>query len=411
MSETYGYVRVSTKDQCEERQLIAMEEFGVPEANIFMDGQTMTLLFQRSGETWAYDRYRVTYAAKIRGVAGDRIDYSNAAVIPEIGGTPQTVEESVIIQNALVGVEQASVEIYKYDGDDTRRPLSGARFVLAPLKDDLQGEIIRNLQRDGLVSQEEFDRILNGLSQEESNWDTGHSFIGETDEDGSLTFTASDGNAIYANRIYLLKELESPEGYLLSEDGYCAFFLIYQSISDEGGAVKTYLAPYVPNSGLVVQHQVPNYKANFNVYKVSAYDAEAYLTGAEFTLYSDENCQQAVGHGVLTSDAEGRPCYYFGGLLVNRTYYLKETKAPDGFILEDRTYTVRIGEDGAVTFLLDGEAVESGHNNLFVENIPSLVLPETGGAGTTLYTAGGAALLALAGLMYKILRRRGEEAP
>ena len=113
----------------------------------------------------------------------------------------------------------------------------------------------------------------------------------------------------------------------------------------------------------------------------------------------------------MTSDAEGRPCYYFGGLLANQTYYLKETKAPDGFILEDRTYTVRIDKNGAVTFLLDGETVDSEHNNLFVENTSSLVLPETGGAGTILYTAGGAALLALAGLMYMILRRKGDEAP
>lgn len=37
MNETYGYVRVSTKDQCEERQLIAMQEFGVPQKNIFTD--------------------------------------------------------------------------------------------------------------------------------------------------------------------------------------------------------------------------------------------------------------------------------------------------------------------------------------------------------------------------------------
>lgn len=37
MKEIYGYVRVSTKDQCEERQLIAMQAFGVPEKNIFLD--------------------------------------------------------------------------------------------------------------------------------------------------------------------------------------------------------------------------------------------------------------------------------------------------------------------------------------------------------------------------------------
>lgn len=37
MSRVYGYVRVSTKDQCEERQLIALREFGIPERDIFMD--------------------------------------------------------------------------------------------------------------------------------------------------------------------------------------------------------------------------------------------------------------------------------------------------------------------------------------------------------------------------------------
>lgn len=33
----YGYVRVSSKDQCEERQLIALLEFGVEEKNIYID--------------------------------------------------------------------------------------------------------------------------------------------------------------------------------------------------------------------------------------------------------------------------------------------------------------------------------------------------------------------------------------
>jgi DNA invertase Pin-like site-specific DNA recombinase len=37
---TYGYVRVSSKDQNEDRQLIAMQEFGVPEQNIFRDKQS-----------------------------------------------------------------------------------------------------------------------------------------------------------------------------------------------------------------------------------------------------------------------------------------------------------------------------------------------------------------------------------
>lgn len=33
--KVYGYVRVSTKEQCEERQLIALREFPVSEKNIY----------------------------------------------------------------------------------------------------------------------------------------------------------------------------------------------------------------------------------------------------------------------------------------------------------------------------------------------------------------------------------------
>lgn len=40
MGETYGYVRVSTIDQNEDRQMIAMKENGVPKKNIFMDKQS-----------------------------------------------------------------------------------------------------------------------------------------------------------------------------------------------------------------------------------------------------------------------------------------------------------------------------------------------------------------------------------
>ena len=35
--QNYGYVRVSMKDQCGERQLIALREFGIRERDIFMD--------------------------------------------------------------------------------------------------------------------------------------------------------------------------------------------------------------------------------------------------------------------------------------------------------------------------------------------------------------------------------------
>lgn len=40
MKNIYGYIRVSTREQNEDRQLIAMEELAVPKKNIFIDKQS-----------------------------------------------------------------------------------------------------------------------------------------------------------------------------------------------------------------------------------------------------------------------------------------------------------------------------------------------------------------------------------
>ena len=39
-SNTYGYIRVSTREQNEDRQIIALREMSIPEQNIFMDKQS-----------------------------------------------------------------------------------------------------------------------------------------------------------------------------------------------------------------------------------------------------------------------------------------------------------------------------------------------------------------------------------
>ena len=40
MGKVYGYVRVSSTDQHEDRQLIAMAERGIPESHLYMDKQS-----------------------------------------------------------------------------------------------------------------------------------------------------------------------------------------------------------------------------------------------------------------------------------------------------------------------------------------------------------------------------------
>lgn len=40
MADVYGYVRVSSRDQNEDRQMIALRELAVADKNIFMDKQS-----------------------------------------------------------------------------------------------------------------------------------------------------------------------------------------------------------------------------------------------------------------------------------------------------------------------------------------------------------------------------------
>ena len=40
MSSTYGYIRVSTREQNEDRQVIAMQEFGIEKSCMVIDKQS-----------------------------------------------------------------------------------------------------------------------------------------------------------------------------------------------------------------------------------------------------------------------------------------------------------------------------------------------------------------------------------
>lgn len=53
-NKIYGYIRVSSTDQNEERQLVAMRAAQVPEKNVYMDKQSARILTARS--TKAYQK-------------------------------------------------------------------------------------------------------------------------------------------------------------------------------------------------------------------------------------------------------------------------------------------------------------------------------------------------------------------
>ena len=64
---TYGYVRVSTKDQNEDRQVIAMREFGVQNDRIIMDKQSGKD-FDRPGYRWLIRRLKAGDTLVIKSI-------------------------------------------------------------------------------------------------------------------------------------------------------------------------------------------------------------------------------------------------------------------------------------------------------------------------------------------------------
>lgn len=139
------------------------------------------------------------------------------------------------------------------------------------------------------------------------------------------------------------------------------------------------------------------------------------LAGAEFMLSTDLNCTDesktlkftlnnvtnkyrfaAHGNATLTSLDNGR--IDIEGLKAG-TYYLKETKAPDGYNLLKKIQTIEIGEDGSIK--LNDVAIT---DDVKVKNNSGIELPSTGGMGTTLIYLAGIVLVVLSG--YVLISKR-----
>ncbi len=134
------------------------------------------------------------------------------------------------------------------------------------------------------------------------------------------------------------------------------------------------------------------YTFSVDIYKVDATNEATKLDGATFTL--------TKGSDVLTATTANGGKATFTGLKAG-TYTLKEIDPPKGYNLNETEYTVTINANGTVT----SAQYDTTLKGVKIGDTP-VVMPASGGQGTMIFTIVGISLIACAGVLFIVLKKR-----
>lgn len=234
----------------------------------------------------------------------------------------------------------------------------------------------------------------------------------ETNGSGEITITG------LASGTHKIKEIKSPDGYQLNPNE-----VVFNVASGTGTITFT------SGTNSLVTHGTKDSgdgyatfgnKVNpFNLKITKTNEHGKVLKGAEFRLYSDADCKNVVD--TQTSDDKG--LLTFKNLDVEKTYYFKETKAPQGYRIPvdengkayvHSVYVSATPQTNTFNFTVDGIKYDTSKTSgnvrlegskkdhvvaVDITNKTTQLLPETGSNGTILLIGLGVAVIAFA--LYK----------
>ena len=134
---------------------------------------------------------------------------------------------------------------------------------------------------------------------------------------------------------YYVKETKRPSGYELDPQVYTVNMQVQDSIQ------------VYPLESLeqVIRKPIEIQKVDKETGEAKPNHLGVSFSNATYTVYSDQACTKTVE--TLSTNASG---YAKSRPLVIGTYYLKETKAPEGYLLDETVYTVNVADDQNVSY-------------------------------------------------------------
>lgn len=224
-----------------------------------------------------------------------------------------------------------------YLKDDTKYPVvfeyAGQETALVSITAN-EGEAIENDLIYGSVSGKKYDEDGNAL---------GGALIGIfktgteefTAETAIQTTTSADDGSFSFEKVpygtWIIREIESPTGFVLSDE----------EIPVTIGSVDEVVEVELVNEFIT---------GSIELTKVDEDYPDNKLTGAVFEVYADKNGDGKLDDGdeLLGEMAElGDGVYQMSDLRYGK-YLVRETKAPEGFLLDTNVYPVSIEEDGKI---------------------------------------------------------------
>lgn len=359
----YGYVLNSEPVYFDVVQENSEEESGITVIEVVRSNmaQKGTITVEKSGEVFssvAGDKGLYQPIFSVSGLEGAVYEITAAEDIVTLDGTVRA-NKGEVVDTVTTGKDGTvkSKELYlgKYEVKEITAPygmvlneeVRSVELVYAGQDTETvsitanEGEAITNDIIYGSVS---------GKKSDEDGKALGGAVIGifttgttEFTKENAIAATTSkdDGSFSFAKVPYgtwIIREIESPKGYVLSEEE---------------------IAVTIGKVDEVVEIELVNYfiKGNIALTKVDEDYPDNKLSGAVFEVYSDTN-----GDGKLDKDDTllGEMKELDGGVyqmseLRYGKYLVKETKAPTGFVLDENVYSVSVEENGK-TYTVENKA-------------------------------------------------------